>query len=196
MSADPGRADQIARMIAILSLCLSALSFGRGCLHDAQLEATTERVDAMVNQPIIRVLGPAVLDSLEIAIDTAEDGQARVAMLDVRSTLRLVNVGARIAKIFVIAAADTMTGKPALRDIIRDQYLRDMMVRFMRWNEYYSPPSLAPGDTATLSFKHEIRLAGRREATLHYLVMYGNPLKQVYDTYFWMRCSVAAPPLR
>lgn len=105
-------------------------------------------------------------------------------------TVLVKNVGTATARLVAQVLADTLTGKPALREMLTDSKARQAL-HFVATSDFYPLREIAPGDTAEFTFPQTLSGANDSQGTFHMLLLYENDAGALYDTYYWARYSLS-----
>jgi hypothetical protein len=100
------------------------------------------------------------------------------------------------ARILLFACSDTVAGVSRLRQILRNPVARERQIAASFNDDFYEERSVMPGDSITLMFAREVTYAQDSVLTMHYLVVYQNPIGDMYDTYYWARYRMGNMPIR
>ncbi len=153
------------------------------------------------HRPILTVHGVPMLDSVSFAMrpgpiaTTPDSGLLMDCRLRVATRMVLVNTSAVEARLVMTTCNDTMSGGARLRSALLNQKERDHLFDIRPAGDFYDASHIMPGDSVTLSFSREIAFGQDTLLTMHYLILYANPLGDVYDTYFWTRYRTGRVPL-
>lgn len=119
--------------------------------------------------------------------DWGSDTIAVGTSLGIFAKLKLVNVGKARAKIYTFVLHDTSSGDPKLRELLLDKKTREKRLKVVPNLDYFWIKEAKPDDTISFEVSHTVGFMEGDKFTMHFLFLYQNEFKVLFDTYYWAR---------
>ncbi len=101
------------------------------------------------------------------------------------------NTGNEASKIIGHILIDTVIGEDFIRKAISDKkFMKHYEPRELQVYSFYEDIDMAPGDTVKIRLRPRIEYPEQTQFVLHYLMLYYNDYRVLYDSYFWFRFNL------
>jgi hypothetical protein len=190
--------EWILKGVPLAALALGVVGLIRDCKQENRLDELNHGMTALQYRPLLKVVGTPDVLSYELEgqpfrTDTLLKATESDSVLDIYARLTVdlrfavVNDGNAVARIYSIVLTDSSSGADlARRRILNSDFSGFKLVPD---SSYFRTESVTPGDTAYFNESYRVNFSDKSTFTLHFLILYQNEMKALYDTYHWARFS-------
>lgn len=183
--------------VSIFALLISLASLWKSCINDNELNKLNYYENAVNYRPRFEVIKTEISGTNVKIFNTKISGKQNYlfeTVLDVLCSLQIianitvVNKGNTIGNYIGYMFTDKASGESYLREVLTRE---DSTINNIPFEDYFKKTDIKPNDTLVINISTVVQHWDESNFTLHLLLLYGNELGVLYDTYHWVKYETA-----